>query len=653
MENAPNANNSAAMEEAVRKDGMVSTTLRVLGKPVRMVCDPVVAVCYPALEKHWQDRYRKYWPDKFARRMLILDFTLLTIVASLIVMAAATYYILPLFPSISNVQVHVLSPSAIVGGQATSFAVSYVNDSAHEIGCTSLRIRLPEDAKLLTTLTPRVESENFCNVEEGSAHGTVLEEPSGTTLIYDVGNLEPHENGLVTFDAAVYAPVGTERSLAVELLYWEESHTTASRSRTVATWTAADAALRMTVTPPSSLIRGRAAPVVYELENASAVALPALTLRLERPSDFVMVGASLPGLRGDWTLPSLAAGEKTTFTVNGYFTEAPGVSAAPVLILSAYTKDGALERKLNEVRQNLDPKATGFVLSQELIGTSGGSALIPGTPVMVRVNYANNGTEALKDVTITLYTDGRYIERAEPAELTWSASSTPALAELAPGTSGTLEATLVIRRNPPVEQNAPSVFKISAAAAFYLAEDPKSVIKASTAVAEMPLTSRLGVEASALYYTKDGDQLGVGPLPPKVGQTTKYRVVLQIGNTSGAVEDAILEATLPLDVEWTDKVSVSDGEGIDWLPSSRTIHWRIGDLPAFAGSIGEYVGASFEVALTPAAEDAGTVPVLLTDIRLDGRDVQTGLNLHATASPVTTDLPFDVRAAGKGTVEAR
>ena len=36
-------------------------------------------------------------------------------------------------------------------------------------------------------------------------------------------------------------------------------------------------------------------------------------------------------------------------------------------------------------------------------------------------------------------------------------------------------------------------------------------------------------------------------------------------SAAGAVTDAVLEATLPPEVEWTGRYSVSNGEAIDWL----------------------------------------------------------------------------------------
>jgi hypothetical protein len=48
----------------------------------------------------------------------------------------------------------------------------------------------------------------------------------------------------------------------------------------------------------------------------------------------------------------------------------------------------------------------------------------------------------------------------------------------------------------------------------------------------------------------------------------------------------------------------------------------------------------------------GTTADLVTGISLNGTDATTGLKINISHAPLSTDLPFDQRAAGKGVVEA-
>ena len=42
------------------------------------------------------------------------------------------------------------------------------------------------------------------------------------------------------------------------------------------------------------------------------------------------------------------------------------------------------------------------------------------------------------------------------------------------------------------------------------------------------LNSNLAVQVYPMYYAPTGDQLGRGPLPPKVGETTKYWIFCEV-----------------------------------------------------------------------------------------------------------------------------
>lgn len=658
---APNAPSPVLPPNRIRR--WVSGTVRVLGVPVRTVCDPVARACYPAIERHWQERYRKYWPTRFARRMLILDFALLTLVAGLIVAAGFTYYILPLFPIVSNVRVDVLEPAVIKSGEASDFIISYSNDSDDRIGCVKLRVHLPDGARLVAAKPPQaVSADTSCLLPSGGA-GMVSDDSSGRVVEFELGNLPANARGMAALEAVVYAPTGSERSVGAELLYWTTGATAPTRVNYARRWSVEAGALELSATLPTALIRGRAISVTYDFRNVSSEALGPITLRLDRPDDFVLTGSSLPRAScaaadssacAAWEVDDLAPGEPGQLTLRGYFADSPRANDAPILTLSAIVAADGREYVLESLRRNLDPQAIGFSLDLET-GDLETRGLVPGQPTSVSVRYSNDGSETIRNVRLALNTDERLVAATDESALAWNQVTVPELAEVAPGTSGAVTAEFIVRRDLPADllANGAPRLPLSASATFtagpvYTDED---LVRSETAVINVPLASTLNIEAAALYYTKDGDQLGIGPLPPRVGEATKYRVLLQVTNSAGAVRDAVLEATLPPSVDWTGNYSVSNGEAIDWLPTGRRIHWKIGDLTAFAGSTGEYLGASFEVSLTPTAHMVGTTALLLSDIAIDGYDEATGLKLHVAAEPITTDLPYDVRAAGKGLIE--
>ena len=634
----------------VVKPGMFVASMRVLGKPVKAICDPIAKVCYPPLEAHWQEKYRSRWPTRFARRMLIIDFSLLTIACTLFVASFIWYFLLPASPSFGAVGIDTLAPRSITSGAATQIMVSYRNDSPNVLGCASLVVHLPPGTVLEEQLPVGEVPEKFCAIGTLTEKGFATETPNGTLVTYELGNLEPNARDVARLPVRIYGSTGSPKVLISELHYWEEAATAPERVSSRYEWTVADASIKITSTIPSRLVRGRQTSVTYALKNVSTEVVGPIILRLDRPADFIMTGsAPAQDAPNEWRIPAMAPGDTTNLNIIGYFTATNDSATAPVLALGAYIKAGDRELLLEEARPNLDPKAVGFEITHTLDSAQERGAIMAGERITVRVRYENKGSEPLRDATISLYTDGRLISDPSPSELTWNKTNAPELAEIAPGASGMLVAEFTMRSDAPSTGAAPTL-NLYAFGSFSLADEPENTVKVSSAPTELPVATSISVEAAGFFYTKDGDQLGIGPLPPRVGETTKYRLVLNVKNTSGDARDVVLEAALPPDVSWTGRYSVSGGQAIDYLPTSNRIRWDIGALSALAGGEDEGVGASFEVALKPGAESAGHVAGLLHDIELSGYDSATGLKLYSTAPAISTELPFDSRAAGKGVV---
>ncbi len=631
---------------------LFATSLRILGTPIKMVCDPIAQVCYPILEEHWREHYRKPWPVKYARRMLILDVTLLTIIATLFVTIMIYAFVTPLFTPPALLNIETIAPSELVSGKSTEFAIMYRNDSEKKLGCAVVRLHLPPDTVLEETPIAPTDHKTTCPAPENKTRATVLEsdDANGPVLLVPIGTMQPHTRDLVRVRARTYGATGARKVLVSELLYWEEGEIAPQRVSARTEWIIARSVVALSAMPPTSAIfRGQQHSVAFS-SVADATVGP-LTLRLHVPDDFVLTSTTPEQTRpGEWIV---AAGAPKMLRVQGYFTGAPGPKPPSIFTVDAFVVEGERELLVESLRWNADPQTSGFALTQEVV-SPGRNALLPGETVNVAVHYRNNGSTPLKNMTVVLAADPRFIEAASPVNLQWDKKDTPELTEIAPGAEGTLIAQFRIVRD--ITQKLLSTDKqpqlhLSTTATFALVGDPTNPLTVATRTDDFDIASRVTVQAAGVYFTKDGEQLGVGPLPPKVDATTKYRVFLDVANSSGEANDVVLEAMLPPNVEWTGRYSVGAGQAIDWLPGTRTVRWVIGTLAPFTNSEGEHLGASFEVALTPAAQDAGTVPRLATDITLHGKDKTTGLTLHAEAEPITTDLPFDKRALGKGVVE--
>lgn len=113
------------------------------------------------------------------------------------------------------------------------------------------------------------------------------------------------------------------------------------------------------------------------------------------------------------------------------------------------------------------------------------------------------------------------------------------------------------------------------------------------------------------YYTPEGDQIGRGALPPKVGETTKYWVLLQAANATNELKDAELKIRLAPGVRFsTTSQSVTLGPQLQHDPATNSVIWKHSTVPANSKT-----GWNFIVEVIPTAEQVGkTLPLISSGI---------------------------------------
>lgn len=159
------------------------------------------------------------------------------------------------------------------------------------------------------------------------------------------------------------------------------------------------------------------------------------------------------------------------------------------------------------------------------------------------------------------------------------------------------------------------------------------------------LTTAFSVASVARYYGAQGDQIGIGPLPPRVGMTTKYWMHWKLGATTADLSHVEFRAPLPPDVVLTGRVALPDGGTL--TQEGNDVVWST----PFVAAGGPGISASFELALTPTPAMRGKIAPLLLETKSQAAENRSGLTLTADAPALDSGLLGDEKAAGKGIVK--
>ncbi|MBD3251263.1 hypothetical protein GF380_02205 [Candidatus Uhrbacteria bacterium] len=142
--------------------------------------------------------------------------------------------------------------------------------------------------------------------------------------------------------------------------------------------------------------------------------------------------------------------------------------------------------------------------------------------------------------------------------------------------------------------------------------------------------------AEAVYYSPAGDQLGIGPHPPRVGERTRYWIFWKVGPVLGSLTNIHVEATVPPRVRLTGNVTQS-GSG-DYGIQGNEIWWFTEEMGSASGFPERIFG--FEVEIVPEAGEVGSVVRLLDTTSVRAIERPSGLLMSARKSAIFSEV-FD------------
>lgn len=127
----------------------------------------------------------------------------------------------------------------------------------------------------------------------------------------------------------------------------------------------------------------------------------------------------------------------------------------------------------------------------------------------------------------------------------------------------------------------------------------------------------LNFKALAQYTLPEGDQIGIGPLPPKVGEATRYWVFFSVSVNNGNFSDLRAEGILGKNASFTGRTFNNSPYSITYDTVSKTINWQIEKINS--NELLPLISA-VEVEIIPDASQAQTNPTLISDIKVWAKD---------------------------------
>ncbi len=566
---------------------------------------PILGFCH----RHFHTRY--YGIYRHAKKLFVFDMILL---ATAIIMLGASLVFFFWKPSLSGfIDLGVSwGDMRLESGDQMRLVVTYANRTKFKLSPAALSVHLPPGFVIDRTRTP----------------ATYLSEQS----VIDLGTITAGGKGTAEIFGTLWATPGTATPLKVYLSYQPVEEKRPPEQKTAsAIINLPDTVIKTKLDIATTSLSGATVPFTYTIQNTGADKI-----------EHIKISTNNPTLAFDTTSTDFALNpnEKRPFTGNIVVEKDLGTISFTV----------AVSANNNTIVQKTDTANINIISA-----TAQSSAVIandtryaePGTILPVRVNWKNTGAYEIKNAVVKLkITPENVVDTKTTArlngltmqggEIVIDKNKRTLLASLKPASEDSTELNIKLlpsfslgqKENVNMEITPVVGGEVAGLAGQNFANPGQSL--------KLPIPTELKLSAQTRYFTPEGDQVGRGVLPPRVGETTKYWIFVQVLNTTNEIKNARFSATLSPGVEFTGKQSVSIGPKITLDEIAQAATWGHTAIPA-----NSITGLYFEVAVTPAATLVDHDIALIKNISFTATDKFTEKNFSLSAPNLNNQLPED------------
>lgn len=281
-------------------------------------------------------------------------------------------------------------------------------------------------------------------------------------------------------------------------------------------------------------------------------------------------------------------------------------------------------------------------------GVKSDSAINFGQKLQYVLSYSNQGSTAFKDVVILAslksdFLNFNSLKMTTPGEvknntIIWTKKEISALEEIKPGQSG--EITFSIDLSDFNDSDFGKDLAVTSYAQYGVnnKETQGDSNKSNTIINK--INSDLSLSEEVRYFNQDNQPVGSGPLPPRAGEKTFFKVYWSVKNNLHELSDVRVTLDLPSNVSWDERNSTNVGN-IFYDSANNQMIWEIGRLPVSVYR----ADAEFGISILPSSGDINKILVLSPGAVVSANDTETNSQMIRKTSVKTTKLEDDDIAA--------
>ncbi|OHB14845.1 MAG: hypothetical protein A2431_03175 [Candidatus Zambryskibacteria bacterium RIFOXYC1_FULL_39_10] len=533
--------------------------------------------------------------------------------------------------SSKNVDIKVVGPVSIGGGQEVSLDINVINNNNTNLESVSLLIEYPEGTRNITDLSKEISNERFT-----------------------LGQIKSGDDYNQNIKVVFFGEKESVKEVKISLEYRVENSSALFYKEKVYEVSISSAPVVVTATYPKEVNSNQEMTFNVEVASNSKDVINDFLVKVEYPFGFVYKSVTPDAFYENnvWKFSNLKPGEKKNISIKGNIIGQD--NEEKVFRINVGTANENDERAIavpfSELVESILVKKSFIGLEIFIDGREGNYVGQGGSPVNTNFVVRNNLPSRLFNITVEASLKGGAFSQASVAPnnngffqsfnntILWDKRSVSNLSDMDPGAREEFSFRLTPLQYSNIAKGLkPEVEMVIKVSAERILESGSAEQVSATETRKIVLASNVSLSSTAVRSI--GDIENSGPVPPRVNVPTTYTVVWGVSNSFNQASNVEVRATLPPYVKWTNLKS-PQSEIFSYNSSTNEVIWNVGSILPDIGS-GSTKKIYFQLEFLPSSSQIGQAPILLGETSLSGIDKVTGLKLNAKAEAVTTTYSND------------